>query len=382
VANARLAIALFRVPCYPVKTWVPGEVPRRETWAAPLAEEFFEGRAGGVGLEPAVLGFEGGCGDFGERPRGEGAEMGFEDRLERKGNDLLPTFLTALFEAFSDGRAEDLVFHYVDVHFGIDPPGDFLFQSYYASEEDEGTGGFLLLRSGEFVELREDDAHDGFRVRASEEGPFVVGPVVAFEEGRAVHFAEVADGVVVAGAGALVAGGHGERAAADVENGLFDGLAEGALQGDGVLQHAEGHLGVVVDLEFQLAVGPVGAVGEEVDAEIADLRQFDVGPVDDFAEEEAGKYPLGTAEERFEGWSYCCAIPLEEGCAGERETLSAHSRKAASRERTGWSAWSQRCRISEVARSSLASIQGGRTPKRAARMASRASAMISCWPCW
>lgn len=105
----------------------------------------------------------------------------------------------------------------------------------------------------------------------------------------------------MAGAGALVAGGHGERAAADIENGLFDGLAEGALQGDGVFQHAEGHLGVVVDLEFQLAVCPVGAVGEEVDTEIADFRQFHVGPVDDFAEEEAGKDSLGTAEERFEG---------------------------------------------------------------------------------
>jgi hypothetical protein len=151
------------------------------------------------------------------------------------------------------------------------------------------------------AELCEDYAHDPLWIGAGKERPFVVRPVVTFEEGRAVHFAEVEDGVFVAGAGALVARGHGERAAADVEDGLFDGFADRPLEGDGVFQHAEGHLVVVVDLQFQLPVDAAGTAGEEVDAEIADLGEFDVGPFNDLAEEEAGEDAVGAAEEGLAG---------------------------------------------------------------------------------
>jgi len=49
-----------------------------------------------------------------------------------------------------------------------------------------------------------------------------------------------------------------------------------------------------------VAEGAVGAAGEEIDARIADFGEFDVGPVDDFAEEELREDPAGVAEEQLE----------------------------------------------------------------------------------
>ncbi len=92
-------------------------------------------------MQPAVLGFGGGVGDFCEGPIREGAEAGLENGLERVGEDFLPAFLTTLLPAFlatfqaalldplANGGAEHLILHDVDAHFLADPPFNFLFHS-------------------------------------------------------------------------------------------------------------------------------------------------------------------------------------------------------------------------------------------------------------
>ncbi len=92
-----------------------------------------------------------------------------------------------------------------------------------------------------------------------------------------------------------------EGLATDVEERLVEVFAGDTPDADVVVEHAEIKVRFVPQLDFDVAEGAVGATGQEIDAGVADFREFDVGPIDDFAEEEFGEDAAGVAEEQLEG---------------------------------------------------------------------------------
>lgn len=111
-------------------------------------------------MRPRFEGFRGGGGELCCGPVGELAEAVFKDALE----EFATFYGAALFHSLADGRAEDFVFHEVD-HVGFESPFDFVFHSYYAAENDERGGGFLLLLACQSADLVEDDADYLFGIR-------------------------------------------------------------------------------------------------------------------------------------------------------------------------------------------------------------------------
>lgn len=105
----------------------------------------------------------------------------------------------------------------------------------------------------------------------------------------------------MAGGGGFEDASDAERLATDIKEGLADVYPDDAVGGDVIVVHAEIEVALVAHVDFDMAVGAVGAAGEEVEAGISDFGELNVGPFDDVAEEEFGEDAAGVAEEELEG---------------------------------------------------------------------------------
>jgi hypothetical protein len=132
--------------------------------------------------------------------------------------------------------------------------------------------------SGSYPSRRASPCRRVVGVGLGEQGPFVIGPIVAGQQVGPVHLTEVDYRKFMPGGGRLKYAWVWHRPSPCAKEGLLWVYTDEAANCDVVVEHTKLHLRFAAKLYFDVALRAVSASGEQIHAGVADFGEFHVGP--------------------------------------------------------------------------------------------------------